>query len=152
MNLNLILSLSVADCCPIYIEDTRNISFGLIHSGWKGTANKIVLNAVNIFIKNGSNIIDLTIFLGPSICECCYEVGVEVADLFDKNCKSYISPSKFYINLKGQIILDLLNLGIRINQITSSQICSFEDNDCESFRRDGVNSERMIALFGKFSI
>ena len=59
-NLNLILSLSVADCCPIYIEDTRNNSIGLIHSGWKGTANKIVLNAVNIFIENGSNIKDLT--------------------------------------------------------------------------------------------
>ena len=148
-NLNLILSLSVADCCPIYIEDTRNNSFGLIHSGWKGTANKIVLNAVNIFIENGSNISDLTIYLGPTICECWYEVGVEVAVLFDKICKLYIGPSKFYINIKGQIIL---NSGICINQITSSNICTFEDKDCESYRRDSVNSGRMIALFGKFSI
>ena len=43
---------------------------------------------------------------------------------------------------------DLIRYGVNEKQIKSSEICTFEDKNCESFRRDKENSGRMIALFG----
>ena len=51
-NPNLILFLKVADCVPIYLFDKRLIIFGLVHSGWRGTANKIVMNAINNLLEH----------------------------------------------------------------------------------------------------
>jgi polyphenol oxidase len=151
-NLELILCLSVADCCPIFIEDKKNNRIGLIHSGWKGTVNKIVINAVNSFLILGSNINDLIIFLGPSIGPCCYEVGPEISDLFINNCKSKTNSSKYLIDIKEQIKYDLLKYGLQNEQIKISNICTFDNMNCESYRRDGDLSGRMIALMGKFNI
>ena len=50
---NLKLSTKVADCVPIYLYDSKNNFYGLIHSGWKGTKNHIILNALEIFKKRG---------------------------------------------------------------------------------------------------
>ncbi len=151
-NSELILCLSVADCCPIFIEDKKNNIIGLIHSGWKGTVNKIVINAVNSFLNLGSNINDLIIFLGPSIGKCCYEVGIKVSELFVSKCKIRIDSSKFLIDIKGQIEVDLIKYGFQNEQIISSNICTFENMNCESYRRDGESSGRMIAFMGQFNI
>ena len=43
---------------------------------------------------------------------------------------------------------DLIKYGVNEKQIKISEICTFEDENCESFRRDKENSGRMIALFG----
>lgn len=151
-NSELILCLSVADCCPIFIEDKKNNRIGLIHSGWKGTVNKIVINAVNSFLNLGSKINDLIIFLGPTIGKCCYEVGIKVSDLFINNCKIRINSSKNLIDIKGQIKFDLIKYGFHNEQIISSNICTFENMNCESYRRDGESSGRMIAFMGQYNI
>ena len=82
-NSNLFLSLSVADCCPIFIYDNVLKIRGLIHSGWKGTKDKIILNALEKFTDLGSNVSNLTFYLGPLIGDCCYEVQNDVADYFN---------------------------------------------------------------------
>ena len=45
-------------------------------------------------------------------------------------------------------MLDLIKYGVNEKQIKISDICTFEDENCESFRRDKGHSSRMIALFG----
>ena len=147
-NPNLVLSLSVADCCPIFIFDNVLKIRGLIHSGWKGTKDKIVLNALEKFKSLGSKISNLNFFLGPSIGDCSYEVQYDVADYFHENCKVKLSDKKYLINIKKQIMQDLIKYGVNEKQIKISEICTFEDENCESFRRDKENSGRMIALFG----
>ena len=147
-NSNLFLSLSVADCCPIFIYDNVLKIRGLIHSGWKGTKDKIILNALEKFTDLGSNVSNLTFYLGPSIGDCCYEVQNDVADYFHENCKLNKSDKKFLIDIKKQIMLDLIKYGVNEKQIKISDICTFEDENCESFRRDKGHFGRMIALFG----
>ena len=42
LSYNVTLSLSVADCVPVCMFDPETQNFALIHSGWKGTKNKII--------------------------------------------------------------------------------------------------------------
>ncbi len=146
-NKNIVLSISVADCCPIYIYDKEMKIRGLIHSGWKGTVNKICNNAIDKFLKLKSDILNLSIYLGPSIGPCCYEVENDVAKYFYGHCKTKTINGKFLVNIREQIKTDLIEIGINCNQIKISSVCTLENSKCESYRRDKKKSGRMIAFF-----
>ena len=150
-NKKITLSLSIADCCPIFIYDKKLKTRGLIHSGWKGTVNKICINAIDKFLELKSSLDNLKIYLGPSIQFCCFEVDNDVGDLFHENCKIRKRNKKFHVNLQKQIMIDLMSIGLKKHQINASKICTFENNDCESYRREKENSGRMLALFGEFT-
>ena len=145
---NLKLSTKVADCVPIYLFDSKNNFYGLIHSGWKGTKNHIILNALEIFKKKGSsNFKNIQVFIGPHIRSCCYEVGWDVAKYFsffskDKKLK------KWFLSLEKEIIFDCISKGILNENIIVSKICTYDNKQCESFRRDGHKSKRMIGVIG----
>ena len=147
---DIILSLRVADCVPIYILDKKNDIHALIHSGWRGTLDKIVFNAIEMMYSYGSKSSDIKIFLGPSIGICCYEVNKDIADNFHYTSKIRINKSKWKVGLKEQIIIDLVHLGIKKKKILKSNVCTLESYECHSFRRDGNKSGRMISLMGKF--
>ena len=42
----LALTVTVADCLPIFLTDTKRGAFGIVHSGWKGTG--VALDALRI--------------------------------------------------------------------------------------------------------
>jgi len=39
------IGVLTADCLPIALHDTKNHAMGIIHAGWRGTVNKILLNS-----------------------------------------------------------------------------------------------------------
>ena len=137
------LSIKIADCVPIYLYDTKNEYYGLIHSGWKGTKNKIITNALNIFFNElQSSPENILIVIGPHIKKCCYEVSWDVAQYF-----SYITnknKNKWLLDLSQEIKSDILNFKIPNHNIYISNTCTYESLQCESFRRDGKKSGRMI--------
>ena len=139
------LVLKVADCVPVYIYDSEQKMIGLVHSGWRGSVNSIVPNAIRIFVKNGSNIDKIHLFLGAAICKYCFEVGKEVAEKFDDSAKFPQSNEKWMADLHQHIILQCLSEGIIRNHINTSSICTYEKTFCHSYRRDGENAGRMIA-------
>ena len=47
---NKVLSLTFADCTPIYLFDKNKKIIGNIHSGWQGTAKKIAKKSIE-FMK-----------------------------------------------------------------------------------------------------
>ena len=147
-NSNITLVLKVADCAPIYLFDKRLLNFGLVHSGWRGTKDKIIINSINCMLKNGSNLSDILISLGPAIGICCYEVDYEVAKYFDEDAKIRLNKSKWRVGIHDQIVIDLIKFGLPLSNINKSDICTFESNDCHSYRRDGINSGRMVGLMG----
>ena len=49
---NVALITKVADCQSILLYDYNKGVIGNIHSGWKGTLNKIINNALDIFIND----------------------------------------------------------------------------------------------------
>ena len=77
------LTVTVADCLPVFLTDRRLGVFSLVHSGWKGTG--IALAAVRTMAERfGSRPSDLSITIGPGIGVCCYEVPEERAALFGR--------------------------------------------------------------------
>ncbi len=76
-----VLTVTAADCMPVYLFDPVTGARGLCHSGWKGTG--IAADAVAMMEKTlGCRRENLVAVLGPSIGSCCYRVDRERWDLF----------------------------------------------------------------------
>ena len=142
----IILTLKVADCVPVFLHDPSKNIIGLVHSGWRGTAENIVSNAIKLMQKNGAESRDIKCFLGPAIGKCCYEVDWEVAKNFDDKVKVKMEERKWRVGLHEQIRLQLASVGVQKKNIRSSDICTYESQGYHSYRRDGENAGRMFAF------
>lgn len=143
---NLPLAVFSADCLSVFMLDTRNRIAAILHAGWKGTKDRIVLGALDIY-KNKFNSLprDIICGFGPCIRNCCYEVGEEFHDYF----------SKGLVKRKGRVFLDLartnleqlISAGIPESNITDCGICtSCQNRDFFSYRKDGQNTGRMMSV------
>jgi polyphenol oxidase len=78
------LLVLAADCVPIALARTNGFQSGpalaLLHAGWRGLADGIVARGVEA-VGGGR----LAACIGPAIGPCCYEVGPEVAERFDRD-------------------------------------------------------------------
>jgi len=138
------LVIQTADCVPIFITDLKKKNVGLVHSGWKGTANSIIISAISIFINEGSDIKDISVYLGPCIKKCCYEIKDDVSKFFDN--KFIIKKNKMqFLDLESKIFDDVLKIGLSEKKLFKSNICTFENKNFFSFRRDNKNSGRMYS-------
>ena len=138
------LAIKVADCVPIYLYDKDNEYYGLIHSGWRGTKNKIISNALNIFFNEFNSLKEnILIVIGPHIKKCCYEIDWDVAKYFSCIEKK---NNKWLLDLSQEIKNDILKFKIPESNIYISDICTYECLECESFRRDGIKSGRMVGV------
>ena len=144
---NLGLALSSADCCTIYIYDPVKPVIAAVHSGWRGTRQKILLKVLQHLSENfSSNPADLICYLGPSIQQQNYEVGTEVAEQFDG---VYIKEryEKYYLNISGVNFDILVNFGVSKYNIQVSKLCSYEYSSIlHSYRRDGKRSGRALGV------
>lgn len=68
-----------ADCTPVLIADIKTGQVAAVHAGWRGTAQKIVPQAIARLQANGSQLENLRIAMGPAIAGEVYQVTVEVA-------------------------------------------------------------------------
>ena len=55
------LWVASADCNPVLIGDVKTSQVAAIHAGWRGTAQKIVPEAIALLQEHGSNLDDLRI-------------------------------------------------------------------------------------------
>ena len=144
-NPNLILSIKVADCVPVYLFDPKSKIFGLIHSGWRGTKGMIVSKGINLMIKKGAQLKNVKCYLGPSIGQCCYEVDDNVARFYSSKSKVLLDSNKVKLNIKLEIQIELERMGVLPKNINISNLCTFELSTCHSYRRDGLKAGRMYA-------
>lgn len=68
-----------ADCTPALIGDVRTGEVSAIHAGWRGTAARIIPEAIAKLQAQGSQIEDLRVALGPAIAGEVYQVAESVA-------------------------------------------------------------------------
>ncbi len=148
-NKDLILSIQVADCVPIFIVDPENQLYGLMHAGWRGVTNGIVENGIAKLKSLGSNEKNLCIILGPSIQKCCFEVGLEVAIQFPDNFIHSGKGDKSFVDLAGVIRDKMIESGLSSDSIINMDECtSCLSEKYYSFRREGSKAKRMIAILG----
>ena len=147
MDNNVVLLIQTADCVPIFIIDESIGLIGLVHSGWKGTYQNIVISALSIFFDVGSKQNNIKVYLGPSIKQCCYEIKEDVSKYFDK--KYIISKGNgLYLNLVGKIQDDIILKGINSNNVYTSKICTFENEEYYSHRKNNDNNKRIYSVIG----
>lgn len=71
------MAVSIADCVPVFLWHASG-AVALLHSGWRGTAARIVERALDLFESRGIRAADVAVHLGPAICGNCYEVSADV--------------------------------------------------------------------------
>lgn len=74
----MLLSVSIADCVPVFLVDERRRVVALAHAGWRGTAAGILERTIGEMTGGDGSASDLHVHMGPAICGRCYEVGPEV--------------------------------------------------------------------------
>ncbi len=137
---DVILSITVADCLPLFIVDPKKEVIGLIHAGWRGLSEGITLNAINLFIKEfGSHPGDIIVAIGPSICRHHFEVGNDVVIKFKDYPEAVISDKgRMFIDLKKVAEIQFKESGIIPKNIETNPDCTFcLEHKYFSYRRDG---------------
>jgi polyphenol oxidase len=145
----LFLCVTVADCVPIFLLDREAHAVAVVHAGWRGTASRIVLEAIRAMADSlGVDPGRMEAFIGPSAGQCCYEVGDEVADAFDPTHIA-VKEGRRCVDLKGANREQLVSAGIPAAKIEVSSACTIHGGEIyHSFRRDGQKSGRMMGVLG----
>ena len=151
--------MTVADCLPVYLYDTKLKTFAVCHSGWKGTG--IVCEALKLMAKNyGTNARDVAAVLGPCIQSCCYRVDEERALQFDREfgslngayptgkpvriIKHGQDQTEFFLDMQAANVKLLHDYGV--HNIECRHECSVCGGKFGSFRREGAQFTKMLAL------
>jgi YfiH family protein len=71
------MAVSIADCVPVFVVHPSGAT-ALLHSGWRGTAARIVEEGISALTHRGAPVGELRVHLGPAVCGKCYEVSPEV--------------------------------------------------------------------------
>ncbi len=141
------LSVSIADCAPVFLFDPKKKAIGCVHSGWRGTQKQIVPTAIDRMASEfGSSPSDMHVFAGPCAGSCCYEVGDDVVQLFSARHLTKRN-GKTYLDIGSAIAAQLRTSGIPDGQVESVDectICGVEHY--HSYRRDRDRSGRMAAV------
>jgi copper oxidase (laccase) domain-containing protein len=119
------LGIYVADCCAVYIVDSKTPAIGLVHSGRKGTELGVVTNAIRQMIERfGSNPADMIVQLSPCI-----------------------RPPYYEVDFAAEIIRQCRALGVK--QIHDSGVCTACNlGRYYSYRAEKGKTGRMLAVLG----
>jgi len=110
----------------------------------------IIKYTVNKIQEVGGSIENLYVGLGPGIGACHFEIREDVLDKFKKYDKFIVeNKNKIFVDLKGIIRNQLLDLNIKNNNIEDDKVCTFDSDKYFSYRRDRPREvEAMIAIIG----
>ncbi len=148
---NLPLVIMTADCLPIVMADQQSRALAIIHAGWRGLASGIIQKALFEFKQIGCAPEQIHIWIGAAISQERFEVGSDVLAAFlesdqlsDARVNAYfraISSDKYLADLSGLACEILKQSGVPTQQIECAQICTFENTDFFSHRRDGAKAD-----------
>lgn len=133
-----VLAILTADCLPILLCNQEGTEIAAIHAGWRGLVNGIIENTIQ---KMDSDPSKLLAWIGPAICQSCFEVGNEVYEQFQQQYtfasqafnKNNLNKEKQFANLPLLAELVMKQYGISVFQ---SKSCTFEQKeDFYSYRR-----------------
>ena len=157
---NLVLSTTNADCILLLFFDPVTKTIANVHSGWKGTLQRISVETVDKMIREyGCNSDDIICCVCPSIRKCHFEVDKDVKELFENEFEDLqISENQDIMekqkdNEKWNIDTVLINKillkkkGLKEESIIDSGLCSVCNKDLiHSFRAEGQGYGLATAL------
>jgi len=136
-----LLTVTVADCIPVYLAAPQQGVIALLHAGWRGTAGGVLTRGVDTLLHRGAKTSDIVMHCGVGICGECYEVGPEVAVRFGLS-------GTVRLDLRAVLAQQARELGIQ--EVSSSPWCSAEERGrFFSHRASGGRDGRMVAYLGR---
>jgi YfiH family protein len=140
----LLLTITVADCIPIYLTVPHQRAVALLHAGWRGATARVLERGVERLKREGLvRVSEIVMHCGVGICGDCYEVGSEVLAHFPERAVS--APG--HLDLRAALAAQARELGIE--EITTSPWCTAHDRErFFSHRASGGRDGRMVAYLG----
>lgn len=153
---DILLTLCFADCVPIYFLHGESRAIGIAHAGWKGTVGGIAAEMIRKFQSEGIAANEISVAIGPSICENCYIVDDYVINLVHNKLEDVailpytkISAHQYQLNLKECNRLFLIKAGVPSENIQVTNLCtSCQSEHFYSHRRDQGKTGRMVSFIG----
>ena len=140
----LALAVSVADCVPVFLAHPSG-AVALLHSGWRGTAARIVERGIAALAQRGFAAPELRLHLGPAICGKCYEVGPDVIRQVTGHDSS--GGASACVDLRALIAQHARAAGVR--HITTSALCTRCDNDRLFSHRAGDDGRQIAVIYAE---
>ena len=141
------LEIHTADCQSVFLYDPVRRVIGNVHSGWKGTVQKIAPKAALMMTdRYGCRPEDIEIYINPSILQCCFEIEEDVVEQFSaivdvsKYCRKdrVVGGRQKYFMDTASVNRDLLAaVGIQRENIYLSGVCTMcGKREYHSYRGD----------------
>ncbi len=137
---NQVCAIMTADCLPVLLTNRQGTQVAVAHAGWRGLAKGILQATLATF---DCAMQDIIIWFGPAIGQDCFEVGLDVYQIFTEQNKQY--QTAFKIHRPNHWLLDIQQLARLIlqqqgvQQILINQYCTYSDKArFFSYRRDKV--------------
>jgi YfiH family protein len=154
------LLVSFADCLPVLYFDPVQRVAAIAHAGWRGTSLGIARQTVQALAERfGSRPADLLVGLAPAIGPCCYEVGPDVLETFERSpdlmqtaaFEPHIDgrSDRWMLDLKETNQRQLLAAGVASEHIEIMPFCTSCRTDLFfSHRREQGKTGRFAVLVG----
>ena len=140
------LAIMTADCLPILLCNRAGTEIAAVHAGWRGLLNGIISNTIN---KMHAPAETLMAWIGPAICQRCYETGTEVHDAYISHYP--FTHDAFHHSASGvhadlPKLAELILNASGVNAVYQSEACTFElEKKFYSYRRQ-AQTGRMATL------
>ena len=157
---NILLATTNADCILFLMYDPKNKVIANVHSGWRGTVQRISVKTIEKMRKiYNSNPKDIICCICPSIRKCHFEVDENVKNIFqnefqDLDMTNIIEKAKnkekWFIDTVEINNLILQKEGLKKENIIDSKLCSVCNHDIiHSYRMEKETYGVNVALIGK---
>lgn len=147
------LLTTYADCTPIILFDPVKKVHANVHSGWKGTLQKIGKEAISKMIEDHHcKPEDIIAIIGPSIGKDDFEVEADVMgqfrDTFDFHDQIIKRKNeiKYLIDIQETNKRILIESGVKEHNMTVVDLSTKSNPMLHSFRRDGDDFSLMACI------
>lgn len=121
------IMLCFADCVPVVLVTSKG--FAVVHSGWRGTFNRISSKAAHILLEQThQNPSDLSVYIGPHILGDEYEVSPELIEKFSARFGIIKSADNRLLDLSACIIESLVDMGVSTCSIHDAHLSTMRLN------------------------
>ncbi|MGL1930843.1 MAG: peptidoglycan editing factor PgeF [Desulfotalea sp.] len=144
------LMIQQADCQAILLFDPKGV-VAAIHAGWRGNVDNIIGKTISCCEQEFSSLAsDIHAFISPSLGPCCAEF-VNYKKEFPSSFTSFMTEKKSHFNLWQVSRSQLIDAGVKPENITMAEDCTSCNDNYFSYRRacregDGVTGRNCSVI------
>ena len=143
-----VVVIMTADCLPVFLAARDGSEVALVHAGWRGIANGIIIRTLKAFKSSPE---DICAWLGPAISQPAFTVGNDVREaMIKRDAKHSEAFVPYQMQWKACLYsLARQQLQGKVGFVGGGEYCTYSRPELFfSYRRDGTTG-RMANLIYK---